>query len=158
MFWNFTSYCVTPKAVISEQRYIFTEISLLLHLNMFGLICFLYLSGNISGEFLVGIVLQIKQKKCLLKLLTEYILLKKHKRFHLDIDYICSFCNCKKESIVHFFFECPCSSLFWSEMSQFLSVKMNCILVLNLSFVLHHSNEYDFFSIGKYLLLIWFCY
>ncbi len=45
---------------------------------------------------------------------------------------------------MHLFFECPCSSLFWSEMSQFLSVKMNCIIVLNLSFVLLHSNEYDF--------------
>ncbi len=31
-----------------------------------------------SFEFLVGIVLQIKPKKCPLKLLTEYILLKKH--------------------------------------------------------------------------------
>ena len=72
--------------------------------------------------------------------------------FHLDIDYSCCFCNCERESIVHLFFECPCSSIFWYEMSQFLGVKMNCNLVLNLSSVLLHTNEFDFSKRKMYVI------
>ncbi len=90
---------------------------------------------DILGEFLVSIVLQIKQKKCTLKLLTEYVLLKKQSIF-IWIDYNCSV-------IVKTFIFWTCSPLFWSEMSQFLSVKINCILVLYLSFVLLHSNDFS---------------
>jgi len=72
-------------------------------------------------------------------------------RFHLD---------CERESIVHLFFECPCSSIFWYEMSQFLGVNINCNFVLNLSNVLLHTNEFDFsirkiYVIDLFLLSKW---
>lgn len=73
-------------------------------------------------------------------------------RFHLDIENKCSFCSCEKESIVHLFYECPCSSVFWYKMSQFLSVKLNCNLNLSLSSVVLHFNEYDV-SKGKMFLI-----
>lgn len=63
-----------------------------------------------------------------------YIMWKK-KHFVLSfetIEYNCWFCNSESETIVglHLFFECPCSSLFWPEMSQFLIFKIKLKVAL----------------------------
>ncbi len=97
---------------------------------------------NIFGEFLVSIVLQIKQKKCTLKLLTEYVLLKKQSIF-IWIDYNCSVIVQKSLLCIYF-------------LNLFIFV-----LVWNASYSYIYHLFYFIqmtFLKGKYVLLICFCY
>lgn len=135
-----------------RNQYIKFLLISLLHLNLF--------CGSAFEWEIFFTLTQIKLKEVVSKIAHRigYIMWKKHLLSFETIEYNCWFCNSESETIVNLFFECPCSSLFWPEMSQFLIFKMKFKVALKSvkSFTsLYISNRKGLFC---FFCLFVFCY
>lgn len=59
------------------------------------------------------------------------------RRFKFEVD-LCYFCNSEEETVEHLFYSCPVSQSFWSDIENWVSLKMSGIP----SFELHHIMYY----------------
>ncbi len=65
-----------------------------------------------------------------------------HKRFKFD-KAGCAFCDFTDESLEHLFFTCPISCQFWSDVRDWLTLKMSNIPVFNINHILLYVDGLD---------------
>lgn len=64
------------------------------------------------------------------------------KRFKFEVD-PCIFCEAAEETLEHMFFSCPLSKTFWSDLHNWLSLKIDNIPSFNLSHILFYMDNVD---------------
>uniref|UniRef100_A0A3B3RJW6 Reverse transcriptase zinc-binding domain-containing protein n=1 Tax=Paramormyrops kingsleyae TaxID=1676925 RepID=A0A3B3RJW6_9TELE len=62
-------------------------------------------------------------------------------RFKLNISYTCEFCGQEKETILHIFFHCIYSRVFWKDMEFYISRKMECMIEICIFDVLFYTES-----------------
>lgn len=62
-------------------------------------------------------------------------------RFKLNIDYSCEFCNNEKETIFHLFYHCIYTKIFWVDIENFITRKLNTTVKLDGPDIMIYFND-----------------
>ncbi len=63
-------------------------------------------------------------------------------RFKLNIDYSCEFCSNEKKTIFHLFLHCIYTKIFWVDVENFITRKLNTAVKLGGSDIMIYVDDY----------------
>ena len=66
-----------------------------------------------------------------------------HKRFHFELEELCTFCSAEKETVEHLFFKCQFTMDFWTNMHCWVSLKIPNVSTFTVNDIIYFMDNLD---------------